>query len=514
VQDIYEIFQAFLAWRLPARQRGRLSGDALSSLSQDWEMWLAYLTDDVGGAAVRELRKTEGDISAQRSFLTWLKGQPGFSDNAVFLAGSQLVQCQGFQNWSELRHFTDPVALPHDCAVNGLFLLGRSEQDPGIVKSLIADFGPIVNEGEQRGKLLPLNFSLCSIDEEAWLALEEARHCALGIFGLRGVVFWAGYVTAGDFLPLTLYRLARLLFALPMIRAAFQERNIYLRINTRTGAAVAGPSLALAACLATVLAPANLPGKAYSKFLSRFLPKAFAGTVGCAVTGKLKHGHLLAVDGIQHKLDALREASDIRRAIVPLDNARSIQSKQGGPILDMYVPPVAVSGRRRILTALWDITPIRKTWLFLNIALVLGTYWGLATLPDWLETHYYRPFAISSIRTTSGEFRAPVLFQKGIRVRGNDKLMISIFGHEGDGLASLSASCVRGSTGSEHQSLRDGSDQDGDWRSEVTTPIKNGSASIDFRHNTENVCASLSLAVVHRGREVIRRSVPVSFDGE
>jgi len=218
VEECTGIIRAFLAWRLPARQRGRLSGDTLSSFSQDWEIWLAYLPDEDRAAVVSGLRLIENDVEAQQGFLQWLKKQPGFSDNAVCLAGCQLVQCQGFLNWSELRRYADPVALSHDCAVNGLFLLGRSEHDRGIVKSLVATFGPEVEEGEVRGKLLPLNFSLCSIDEEAWRALDEARQSAVGVFGFRGLGFWLGYIIAGDFLPFTVYRAARLLLVLPRIR--------------------------------------------------------------------------------------------------------------------------------------------------------------------------------------------------------------------------------------------------------------------------------------------------------
>ena len=516
MRDIYEIFQSFLDWRLPARQRGRLSGDELSSLSLDWEIWLAYVTEDVRGIVIRVLRGSEGDTEKQKAFLKWLKQQSGFSENAVCLAGSQLVQCQGFANWSELRRFSDPVILSHDCAVNGLFLLGRTEHDPGIVKSIVGTFGPEIEENEQRGKLLPLNFSLCSIDEEAWRALEEARQSAADVFGLRGIVFWLGYLLAGDFLPLTIFRLLRLSYVLPRIRNAFRRRNIYLRINTRTGAAVAGPSLALSACVASVLATANLPGQARSHFLSHFLPRVFSGLAGCALTGKLKHGRLEAVDGIRHKLEAMRDTSDIRRAVVPSDNAAVVERATGGSILDPFTSPVSVCGRRSILTALWTVTPIRKTWLILNLAMILALFWAGVTIPDRLEKQYYQPFSIPEVRTSLGIFRQPTLSRSGIEVRKTDRLTVRVNGHNTDGAASLLASCVRGpATGIERQSLR-GPEDGGDWRSEVITPIKSGIAALDFRRNeiSQDFCSILSLAVIHRGGEVLHLFVSVRISDD
>ena len=479
-------------------------------------MWLAYLPEERSGCVIRSVRQMEADVGAQRAFLQWLRGQTGFSDNAVCLAGSQLVQCQGFANWSELRHFSEPV-LSSDFAVNGLFLIGRNEHDPGIVKSLVGTFGPRIEEGEQRGKLLPLNFTLCSVDEEAWLALEEARHSAVGIFGLGGIPFWLGYVAAGDFLPLTICRTFRLLLFLPKIRKAFRERNVYLRINTRTGAAVAGPSLALAACIATVLAAANLPGDARSKFLSRFLPHVFGGLVGCALTGKLKHGRLEPVDGIRNKLIALRDTNDIRRAVVPKENATVVDRATGQSILDPFVPPASLCGRRFVLTALWSLTPIRKTWLILNASLVLTAIWGAAAVPDWLETHYFRPFSVSEVRTSRGRFSGPTLASRGIVVGEKDRVTVSVLGHDTDGPANLSAECLRGvSPGTERQALRATTDGGGDWRSEVTTPIRDGSASFDFERSegSQDFCSSLSFSVIHRGRKISHIAIPVRVDGE
>jgi hypothetical protein len=284
-------------------------------------------------------------------------------------------------------------------------------------------------------------------------------------------------------------------------------------MNTRTGAAVAGPSLALAACVSAVLAPANLPGKAHSHFLSRFLPRLFGGLAGCALTGKLKHGRLEPVDGIRHKLDALRDSNDLRRAVVPKENANFVDVTAGQSILDPFTSPVEVCGRRSILTALWSVTLMRSTWLFLNLAIVWGTYWGATALPGFLETHYLKPYSIKEVRTSQGRYDGPDALKKGIKVRNADQITFSVIGHDSDGPASLFASCMRGdSDGTERQSLRSAT-EGGDWRSEVITPIRNGVAAVEFRLNqtSQDFCSELSLAILHRGREMLHVLIPVNI---
>jgi hypothetical protein len=85
------VFESFLEWRLPARHQGRLSGDALSSLSRDWEMWLAYLNDAERTETFRILRSVESDAVAQGEFFHWLGALPSFSET-----GEHLARFQGF----------------------------------------------------------------------------------------------------------------------------------------------------------------------------------------------------------------------------------------------------------------------------------------------------------------------------------------------------------------------------------------------------------------------------------
>jgi hypothetical protein len=246
------------------------------------------------------------------------------------------------------------------------------------------------------------------------------------------------------------------------------------------------------------------------------LPRLFSGLAGCALTGKLKRGRLEVVDGIRHKLDALRDSNDLRRAVVPKENASLVQTTMGRSIMDPFTSPVSVCGRGSVMTALWSVTPMRKTWLFLNVAIIWGACWGTTALPSFLETHYLRPYSITEVRTSRGHYTEPDLSKKGIQVQNTDRITVSVTGHDSDGPVSLSASCVRGdSDGTERQSLRS-TTVAGDWRSEVNAPIRDGSASIDFRRSetSRDFCSILSLAVLHRGHETVRTTFSVNIANE
>jgi hypothetical protein len=109
-------------------------------------MWLAFLDDEQRERVLAVLRSAELQATKQIAFLEWLHCRADFNGNAAQLACHQLVQCQGFLNWSELRKMTDPVLLPHDCGVNCLFLLGRSERDAGIVKTMVGTLAGVYSE--------------------------------------------------------------------------------------------------------------------------------------------------------------------------------------------------------------------------------------------------------------------------------------------------------------------------------------------------------------------------------
>src|SRR5262249_53822857 len=155
-------------------------------------------------------------------------------------------------------------------------------------------------------------------------ALDEAKQCALRIFGISGMLFWLGYIVAGDFIGLTVWRFLRTLALFPKIRTAFTTRNIYLQVNTTTGAVIGGPSLGLAVCIAIVMASSKLPNCRGRRFLAKFIPNLFGGLAGCAFTGKVNHGLIQPVDGIRPKLEALRDYGDLRRAFIPSENMSEV----------------------------------------------------------------------------------------------------------------------------------------------------------------------------------------------
>jgi len=132
------------------------------------------------------------------------------------------------------------------------------------------------------------------------------------------------------------------------------------------------------------------------------------------------------------------------------------------------------------------------------------------SLTGWRST-ISKPFSIPEIRTSVGVFHQSELSGSGIEIRTTDRLTVKVTGHSTDGTARLVASCVRGpSSGIEQQSLRASSDG-GDWRSEVTMPIEDDLATLDFRRNdlSKEFCSILTLAVRHRGGEVLRLFVPL-----
>lgn len=510
------VFESFLEWRLPARHQGRLAGDALSSLSRDWEMWLAYLNDAERTEKFRILRSVESDTVAQGEFFLWLGELPSFSETGEQLARYQLVQCQGFTGWSELRRWVNPTFPPSDCGVSCLFLLGKSEDNPGVVKAMVGTFGPEVKDAQTCGKILPLNFSLSGSDEAAWQALDEAKRSAAAFFGFGGIIFWTGYCLAGDFLLLTVYRSIRILALLPRIRRALTHRNIYLQINTHTGGDVAGPSLGLAACIAAIMSVARLPGEAHSRFLQRFMPRLLGGLAGCAITGRISRGRLEPVRGIRAKLQSLRDSAEIRRALIPRANDDDLRPTRPGLITDAFIPPVGVVLCRHVLTALARLVPMRRTWLAVNIVTIVACLVGLRALPEIIHRHALPPIAISEVRTSAGAVPGPDISMSGIRVRSTDHITVGVIGHTFDGEIWVDASCPRGtSSDSSRQCLRISSDG-GDWHSTVKSIVRDGRVDIDFELNggTVDSCKVLSLIVVHRGVEMVRALVPIVLVGE
>jgi hypothetical protein len=424
-------------------------------------------------------------------------------DNDNHLICYQLVQCQGFTGWSELRSRTNPESRRDQVGVNCFFLLGRNEHDPGIIKRMVGTLSAEFADGgkwNQGGKIVPLNFSLSATDERAWQALEEAKESATGFFGVRGIVFWIGYIFAGDLILLTLYRCLRALTYLPKIRRAMKRRNVCLRIDTRTGANVAGPSLALAACISAILAISTLPLKSGKKFLPRFISSLFSGLPGCAVTGELKRGRIEAVHGIEKKLLALRERPDIRRAIIPYGNRSEVSHVLGGSIVKAFIMPAETFEHQWLFTALWRLAPLRKTWLILNVGIVLMTIFLFLKLPDVVHSYLLPPIAIHSVLTGAGTFSMTHMATKGLLLRKTDHIEVQVAGHDLDGKADLIASCRRkNSTGTENQCLRIVGE--GDWRSEVEMTLIDGTASFEFRNNGDgrNSCPELRLDVIHRG---------------
>jgi len=284
-------------------------------------MWLACQSDVGRQELLGLLRSAEADPDRQAEFLQWLSRRPEFEEGAHLLVSYQLVECEGFSNWAKLRELTYLAFPPPNCGVHCLFLLGNSEHAPGILKTMVGAFGPEVPTGDLGGRILPLNWT--SSDGPTSNALREAKHSASRLFEMRGLPFWIGYILAGDFLPLTLLRFVRLLALYPRIRRAFCKRNLYLRINTTPTRYAGGPSLGLAACVAALTALATIPGRAKSRFLGRFVPALFSRLPGTALTGQLNNDQIERVDGVEQKLDAVREISDVRRVVIPKANRDS-----------------------------------------------------------------------------------------------------------------------------------------------------------------------------------------------
>ena len=410
-----------------------------------------------------------------------------------------------------MRNWLNPTFVPSDCGVSCLFLLGKSEDNQGVVKALVGTLGPEVNDGHLRGKILPLNFSLSGPDEAPWQALDEAKRSANSFFGLGGIAFWAAYCLAGDFLPLTVYRCCRVLALLPRIKRALKRRNIYLQINTHTGGDVAGPSLGLAACIAAIMSVARLPGPVHSRFLQRFMPRLLSGLAGCAITGRIVRNRIEAVRGIRAKLLSLRDTTEIRRALIPRGNDADLRPAKPGSITVPFVPPVGVLPCRHVLTALACLVPVRRTWFAINIVAIVSGIYGLQALPGAIHRRVLPPIAIREVRTSVGAVLGADLSKTGVRVRSIDHISVSVDGHSFDGEIWVAASCPRGtSSDSSRQCLRLSSDG-GDWHSTVESAVSNGRLDIDFELNGGSVeaCHVLSLTVTHRGSDTIHTLVPI-----
>ncbi len=232
LQELISLFLRFLQFRLPNRETGLLSGDALSRLEKDWEMWLVTEAPE---DTIQLLKAAGNDPILQSSFLKWLNEQQEFGGEVSYLACFQLVRCEGFANWSELSGWRDPEFQGRTGRVLSIFLRGDKRDSPGLVKTMLAVLGP-ESRSKEPGKILPLNFSLVESDEPTWRCLEEARRASLNFLGLKGIPFWITYLAAGDFIGWTVYRLSRFfLFHWVHLRRTLSISNVYLLINTRIG---------------------------------------------------------------------------------------------------------------------------------------------------------------------------------------------------------------------------------------------------------------------------------------
>ncbi len=378
-----------------------------------------------------------------------------------------------------------------------------------------ATLGPELNDQEGAGKLLPLNFSFSSADEPAAQALMEAKDSVHNLFRWRGIVFWLGYLFAADFIAFTGWRLGRLLLLTPQIRRALKRRNIYLIINTATGADVAGPSLAFGACLATLLALGRLsPNGSGSRFLGNFMPSLLAVLPGCGVTGRLRRDVLEPVDGVREKLEALRSHPEINRAIIPKPNLDELEAEfKRGPI-NAYHPPVPVSGHESLRRALWSLIPVRKTWLVINLAVVSLALLAIQLLPSLAHDHL-PPLSILQVRTSQASHTIQSIPKGGLPIRASDHVAIEVSPHSGDGSIVLEATRPRPiSGGTENQCLR--GTEKGDWRSMLQLPVNEQHVEFDFKRspNARSGCSPITISLIHQGRAVVRWTVPLAVVGE
>jgi hypothetical protein len=258
----------------------------------------------------------------------------------------------------------------------------------------------------------------------------------------------------------------------------------------------------------------ELPGRAKSRFLAGFIPNLLGALPGCAVTGKLNNDRIESVDGVEQKLEAIRDHTDIRRVIIPKENDSS--STRASSILTPLSTRVPRECHARVLTALWSLVPLRKTWLILNVALVIAAAVSVTQGPALLHALVLRPITVERIQTSLGSFSIKDLDAEGIKLRGSDHVRILVNAHTLDGLTIVRAACPReGAAWAEKQCLRPSLDT-GDWRSEVNVPVVDGVASFDFMRGDigRESCRMMTLSLIHRQSEIWKLVLPISEAAE
>jgi hypothetical protein len=494
----------FLAFRLPNREPGLLSGDIISRLSADWEMWLVTLEYERYQATVGLFQNACNDSNAQKDFLEWVHSLSDFSGELLDLACYQLLQCEGFSNWSELAPWRERSFLPSQCGINCIFLRHDSPGSPGLLKSMIAVVGAKPLDTQHYGRIVPLNFSVAHSDEPTLRSLDEARRAALSVLSPRGLIFWSGYLLTGDFIALTAYRLIRLLWYAPELRRRLRIRHIYVFINTRTGTPVGGPSLGAATMLATLMGVSRGLGR--NLFVEKLFRKIFgSGLAGTAVTGCVNGCRIHRVDGIRQKLECLRDSPGISRAIVPHENLREVGSTS---LKDAFAPPVPVIGSRTVNGLLRRIVRFRKTWLIINAAVLIA----MATFP-WTFHAFLPTPSFAGAESSTGHFDRAQAIKGGLRLRRTDHVRIFVHGVHPGGPTTLSVSCARAAFDNlSKQCLRESSGE-GDWRSSVSVPVLSGVADFYYHRDSEGtgMCDIFTIEIVHHGRETLF-ALPLVFE--
>lgn len=476
-------FQRFLEFSRRGHREGRLSGDLFSSLPEDWECWLIFLTLEEKADIEQQMHALAGELlERQITVLSSACEQNGFSREEIAVMLYRLTQVPAFDGWACLEQYRwkDGNESWVQAAFVADYLPPGSQ---GIIRSIKATIIRYPNQVRTNGapKVCTSGFSA---DPGCKAAMEHAATTVSSLLGLRGVLVLIAYAAAGNFLPVSIWRAWKWWRQAGAHRSLLANSVIKISMDGILPFPVAGSSIALPVLMAILVA---LYQDSLEFMRDRLKSSAFSGGIA-----DLK---MILVAGIREKVRAM-ERHGCKMGFLPAANEGDAVSDSLQLHWCAAVPAVLV----RLAVA-------RKYVIANAVFLFLIAVCPMAV--PYVVAIQYPPPVLSGFEDSYGFTDAETAAAYGFKIRQTDRVTIRLVGDADDGRTQIKVVTVPDSHGRRSDDLKIVNAIE-EWHAEITVTVHQQNASFDYSQGREGESALIEIRVV-RNQKLIR-AVPLVLD--
>jgi hypothetical protein len=238
IENLAEWFMKFEEWTQEQRKSGKLSGNPLFQMKNEWEAWMEVGLSEEELQNLEELCHTADEYS-RKSFVSWLREK--YSAEQLLSVLYQLVQLPLFSDWPEFEDYR--IGLPEDFkrwGVRGVILREGIEGDAENVKSFLSVLVPRnpPNDNDYF-EVHALNFNVTAKN-----ALQQAGEAARQILSVRGTLYLLLlFVITGDFLLISLFEAPLIFWHTRRLWRILRNSDVGLIVDSVSGIDIAGSSL-------------------------------------------------------------------------------------------------------------------------------------------------------------------------------------------------------------------------------------------------------------------------------